>query len=467
MTSTEPWDDERLTAAFAAYVGSAPPADGLAASTSDAVRGQRRATRAWWRRPIPALLAGGTAMVALVLGVQLLGGSPDRAPGTGTPPESAAPTVPSDDAATVEPIGDVRGGWLVTFPTTSDLSRTVTVIDRTGTLLDVRLATVDERRRLPLDPPAMTSLVLDETTTLVGWGGSLCELEQGLEVTDTAARTLTLSGRADALCRAALVTTAIVLLWSEPVADVRVTDARAADPFPTAVAGVPTMRVADALAVRAEDDDREIAVKGWLTLDARSDCGSSDLGPLLDPGCRSPARAGTLRGEDGDDQLRFVTPGPDDLVTAADEAPVVLIGHFDDARAVACPDVVACRDTLYVDAVWVDGRQTAGHWSWAEEGATPPFTPDVINRLLPSVPSQQTLSVGTLDGARLPLLEPMAAGSRAASEPWVWHVTRLVEDRIRTYVVTHAQALAFVETADRRYFQEMADGRFVELTAGD
>jgi hypothetical protein len=377
-------------------------------------------------------------------------------------PSQAAPSSPS--GATVQPIGDVPGGWEVTIPGAVS-TRRITVIDRSGSLRRVRLPTEAEGRSLPIDGTGMTSSAIDGTTTLVGWGGTLCEPMLGLEVTRPGGNTsLTLTGDSESLCRSALVRTHLVLEWAEAPGDIRMSDARGPAAFPDEVAGLAVREVGSAIETRGIDrDDREMAVKGWFTLDARSDCGAADVGPLLDPGCRSPARAGTLYREDREG-IRFVTPNPDDLVEAADGAPVVLVGHFDDPRAAVCGDEAACRDVFVVDGLWIDGRLTEGSWSWVEDGSEPPFTPDVIIRLLPGLhPDERVVSFGALRGADLAVLEPRAAATPAASSAWVWHVTRLDEGRIRTYVVTESQAQKSIESGERRYYQEMADGTFVEL----
>ncbi len=365
---------------------------------------------------------------------------------TGTPPGPDVPLLPNDDDATIEPIGDVRGGWMATFRTNTDLSRTVTIVDRTGTLLDVRLATDDERTALPLEV-GMHAVALDPTTTLVGWSGSLCELAQGLEVTDPdGARRLTLIGYADALCRAAEVTTALVMVWSEPVGDVRVTDDRSAHAFPTAVAGLATQPVSVALPIRDADDAREVAIKGWLTLDPRSDCGDGAVRPLLDPGCQSYARTGVLSDADGTTSIRFVAPNPEAVVVGDGGAPVVLVGHFDDRRAVDCPDVATCRDTLVVDAVWAGGRLTTGAWQRPREPSGPPprATRDLVDQTIQDLvpgPAPQILGVAALDGDALAELEPITDGTAFAAEPWTWHVTVLVDDQVRTYLLEDDQLL--------------------------
>ena len=301
----------------------------------------------------------------------------------GTPP-SAGNATPSPTAfgATVRPVGDVPGGWEVTFRD-GEASRGVTVIDRTGTLLDVRLPTAEEARSLPIDATGMQWTALDANTSLVGWGGTPCELELGLEVERLDSISLGLTGRAEALCRSKLMTSRLVLVWAEAPGDLGLTDARGSTAFPATAAGLPVVPISEATAIRDTADDHEVAIKGWFSLDPRSDCGASDVGPLLDPGCRSPARAGTLVGADGGDGIRFVTPNPGDLVAATDGSPVVLVGHFDDPRAEACANPTGCQDVLFVDSIWIDGRLTSGHWSWGVDGSSPEITADVINRLLP------------------------------------------------------------------------------------
>ena len=189
----------------------------------------------------------------------------------------------------------------------------------------------------------MHAVALDPTTTLVGWSGSLCELEQGLEVTDPdGARTLALIGYADALCRAAEVTTALVLVWSEPVGDVRVTDDRSAHAFPTAVAGLATQPVSVVLPIRDADDAREVAIKGWLTLDPRSDCGDGAPRPLLDPGCQSYARTGVL--SDADGNYVYIINAKNEV-----ERRAIKIGTVDDA-GVTIAEGLSGREAIVLSA---------------------------------------------------------------------------------------------------------------------
>jgi hypothetical protein len=390
----------------------------------------------------------------------------------GTPPGPDVPLLPNDEDAVVRPIGDVRGGWEATFGTNTELVRKVTIVDRTATVFDVRLPTDEEARLLPIDGPAMQAAPLSPTSTVVGWGGSLCELESGLEITDATTPMLTLSGRSDALCRMALATTRLVLEWSVDRDDVALTDARRSDAFPTAVAGLIVQPVGEAIKIRDADDDREIAVKGWIRPAAVRDCGESADPPLLDPGCRSGIVSGDLVGADGVETIPFVSPMPLDIPIVHD-APVVLVGHFDDRRAAACPvdRRAACQDAFVVDAIWSDGRLSAGVWELATDPsvAGPSATRDAVARAIRKIgpgPGAQVLSVGQIRGPDVIDVEPAAIGTELADTNWVWHVTVLFGSEIWTYLLPDGDLAEFVASGTVRGYQ-IFDGGLQAFTAID
>jgi hypothetical protein len=356
----------------------------------------------------------------------------------GTPPDDL-PVSDVDDSATVRPIGDVRGGWEATFGTNTDLVRKVTIVDRTGTLLDVRPPTDEEAQQLPIDGPTLLAARLGATSTIVGWGGSLCETETGLEITRGQPPMLTLRGRSDAVCRSALTTTRLVLDWSGERDDVGLTDARGAHAFPTAVAALVVLPVGEAIAIRDTDDRRELAVKGWIRWEARTDCGASEDRPLLDPGCQDAAARGHLVGADGVETIRFVVPTSLEL-PSEDGAPVVLVGHFDDRRATQCGNRVdVCQDAFVVDATWVHGSLTSGAWQRPVDADPPRATRDLVNRTMRDIVQgldPRLLAVGAIRGAELEEIEPAVDGSSLATERWVWHLTMLLGDRVRTILIT-------------------------------
>ena len=121
MSEREPWDDDRLAAAFAARAddpAAATPAD-LATTTIQLIRDTAASSRGWHQgtRPIVALL--GVAVVVAVVAAVTLGPrlSADRGAATAPPATLPASTVPIDGSASpVASASRERGGLVGVRP---------------------------------------------------------------------------------------------------------------------------------------------------------------------------------------------------------------------------------------------------------------------------------------------------------------------------------------------------------------
>jgi hypothetical protein len=240
--------------------------------------------------------------------------------------------------------------------------------------------------------------------------------------------------------------------------------------FPTEVAGLPVMTVAAATDVQAHDgDDRELAIKGWLkpTFERGPMCiESSAPGPVLLSSLCSPIRRMILDDQrEGDGNAITVVipnPIPNDLGVAT---PVIAVGHFDDRRVSQCHETAqqACKDTFMVDGLWINGDLPDRDWIWVpRDGATPPAeaTPDSVARTISSAGSSddsQVLSVGLISGPELQILEPVTAGTALATAPWVWHVTLLSDDRVRTFLISDDDAVARREGRSNEWWEVIGD----------
>lgn len=146
--------------------------------------------------------------------------------------------------------------------------------------------------------------------------------------------------------------------------------------------------------------------------------------------------------------------------------PVVLVGHFDDRRALGClvEQETACKDVFWVDTAWVNGDPPPRDWTApTSDEPTPTFTHDEAWRRVadPDAASLIPLSVGLIPGSMLGTLEPASVGHIAA-EPWIWHVAALEPSsgRVRTFVIPDS----LLQHRDGIVFYEI-DGNEVLVTA--
>ena len=163
--------------------------------------------------------------------------------------------------------------------------------------------------------------------------------------------------------------------------------ASATDVFPAEILGLPAIAVSEALARRdAGPDDTALAVRGYFS---RPNVGV-DISCPATPAKISPVQSRCP------DAVTWLTEGPEQLWSLGDAGwqvrepdgpglnpivrfdvpfempahrnngrpaplPVVVLGHFADRRAAACPgaSIEACRRAFVVDALlWADGRPT-------------------------------------------------------------------------------------------------------------
>ena len=152
--------------------------------------------------------------------------------------------------------------------------------------------------------------------------------------------------------------------------------------FPAEASGKPILSVSDALAIQGRDDASEIAVAGWFQQPLALPCPAPRVPPvpiiegpctysgwlMADPESiiRSIANGLATQGPVGPAfQTAFDGPGMDWAIPLprtgnSMPTPVVLIGHFDDPRAVGCQpeNHQECSDRFVVTAVdWANGVQ--------------------------------------------------------------------------------------------------------------
>jgi hypothetical protein len=416
----DPWDDERLRAAFAARASRASAAD-LATTTITALRA-RPARQPVWRR----MLARAAAAAVIVIGVtsgfaMLLNGDRGASGLFRDGPKPDLKTFDSGEFAFEYPADWLGYDTTVAFSGGSSIAvlGTQPVESRCGDERHVDVNCVYEQPLEPgdirvfvgtgafrggtvLDPPDIEN----GTTTRHTVAGMPAVLDEYDPQPDSFYREdLSLSW---SIGRPGLLSNVIriELRAREPVgrrprsvvAEVRAAldsliasfrfDAAAlaspADPWAgkTAV-GLPTISVSDAIAIRDTGVvDREIAVHGWFHPIPPTSCPAPLEPPTspVQPVC--PDQFVWLTEES--ESLTIVEPNgmtgrpaaspaihPDmDLVDRrwfprlpaqglAIPVEVVFVGHFDDRRSVACPqdEEVACRDRFVVDRVdWVNGE---------------------------------------------------------------------------------------------------------------
>jgi hypothetical protein len=160
----------------------------------------------------------------------------------------------------------------------------------------------------------------------------------------------------------------------------RTSPASPAASFPVDANGLEVMTVVDAIRVRNADDARDIAVSGWFQAPFANSCPAPivPLVPVIEGPCALTGflmaepesivhvRANSMEtsGPTGSAiETVFEGPGTDwarPLPREGDSVPtpVVLIGHFDDARAAGCQpeNQETCRDRFVVLIIaWADG----------------------------------------------------------------------------------------------------------------
>ena len=420
-TPREPWDDDRLDAAFAARAATVATPLSIVA---------RRRSRPW--RPTPGrssagrwrLLAIAAAVVVLVVGSVGIGGRllPD---GSGPAGGVRVLDGPTPDLRTLDAgefAFDFPAEWLVydASATGSGVSSiavlgTQAVEPRCGDARHVEINCVYEQ---PLEP--------GDIRVIVGTGGyrggtvlDRADIENGTTTRQTVAGMPAILDTFDvqpdsyyredlslawSIGRPGLLSNVVTIEvrarggegWSSIVTEARAaTDAiiasfrfSGAQPDPTEppavdAFGLPIISVDEAIAIRDGGiDDRELAVRGWFGPIPPISCPAPATWPVtpVEPNCpdqfvvsmRDPQPLVTVSSAS---MIARAPTGPsiqvdlDDLdqawqpslptVGPSQPIEIVVVGHFDDRRSFACPAAVeqACRDRFVVDRVDLVGGQ--------------------------------------------------------------------------------------------------------------
>jgi hypothetical protein len=255
--------------------------------------------------------------------------------------------------------------------------------------------------------------------------------------------------------------------------------------FPTEVLGLQTIAVPEAIARRDQlADDTELAVRSyWYRVPIVSACVPRPVPPpVLLSGCNDQslwltAAPAPLLGPppDGIYDMPPADPSIQPLLresvnwgTAGREPltgdPVVVVGHYHDRRARACPDASrsACENQFIVDAVLDPANPQLGPEVLDSPGFKPVASPSEIRQLMTWTTDRDgalLLSAYPTSGESVPGVEPMAAlAPDLTSAPIVWVVRYLdlqgdSRPRVQTLLVIDAAGTAlnngiYVPTAD-------------------
>jgi hypothetical protein len=372
MTDGRPpadWSDERLAAAFQDRASGRPTPVHLASTTMDRVgRGTRE------RRTQPRLLWAGA--LAAVIAVAVI--STATLLQTGRPTPDRTEVAASTGSPTVEPTPSTRAA----SPKTIALQYTVgahrvavEVVDGSGRLIAARTTTsADDSGLMPHELRA--AAVEGKPDQLrIEWIGGACDGTLRLTIADDV-RTVdatTVSGTLDPemFCPLGGSPRGVVLTFDGPVAANEVaivgdSPLPVLEPVGSTWVGEP-ISVAEAIEHRNYAlDDTELAIKGWAWQPALVASCTLQL-----PG--SPVRAGC------GDNIRWISDGYPEAATTGpfaqppppalqllvrqetyaqiplppQPAQVIVMGHFDDHRAAACPpgQFDVCRQNFVVDAI--------------------------------------------------------------------------------------------------------------------
>jgi hypothetical protein len=495
-TQSEPWDDDRLAAAFAARATRAATPGDLAGATSAALRTRPSSSLAWRRLLAPAAVV--ILAVGAVSGGIALVGEQHGSSGVVEFVEGPSADVKTLDAQ--EFAFEYPADWLGydSFAPGPELSSvavlaTVPVEARCGDERHVDIRCVNER---PLHPGEIRMNV--STGTALNWsfadrpdigngttrhlqvagrpaildvdaGGNdyygadqslHLYVERPVEGTEFVMVDL-ISRDHPAAAIEAVMQQVIRTFWIEDAAIPASTDPWAG----REAIGLRIMSVYDAIPIRdAGDHDREIAVHGWFSEIGPMSCPYTAATSPVQPVCpdqftvlmaepeslmtreanggfsgREPAGPAIqidLDDLDGTWRPGLPDPGP------AIPVEIVVVGHFDDRRSTACPvDLeAACRDRFVVDRVQVvNGEEQPTSLVDLAAGPGKPF--DEVQRVIDVVrPDVAILSAVHVEGSDLGRVEPILADRRGGlvQEPAVWVVRALDLGALATYLFVDA-----------------------------
>jgi hypothetical protein len=238
--------------------------------------------------------------------------------------------------------------------------------------------------------------------------------------------------------------------------------------FPTEVAGLPIITVSEALAVRATNGAQELAVAGWYQWSGPMFCAMYRPVPLsfMEGDC---AISNQWMMETPEPLYRVVPAGIDSAgipsdtpvgpafnavfptvgppgVPRLDTFPgpplrVLLVGHFNDARASSCRNETpqTCLLRFVVDAVaWSgDAARVLPEWRDLRYATGPSPAGDPIARVRALEPTGTILNVAAVDGGGLDRIEP---GLDLPTDASYWIVTTIdtrgIDPVAGTFIVT-------------------------------
>ena len=394
---------------------------------------------------------------------------PDTSPPATTPPIAAPTPAPSAEGPST---GHVR---MLALPDGLVGSVRTGIEDQDDMLTGARIATPEELT--PSDAPLGRTLgltAIGDRELLIRWTGSVCDVSLVLQVIRPPADPnappvqLDLFGQREP-CDAIAIERGVVLTFRDPV-DPRTTssmDSQLVQTFPDEVLGLPVLDVEAAMTIQATpNDDRELAVASWFSPGPGLSCAPPSQASVspLQPGCGSDLnwlleRAEMLTFIDGPTTklVRPLGPGihphfagpplawPTTTTIERPPIPIVAVGHFDDPGATRCPakDLGWCRDLFVIDRVaWADGSEMSGIASDPDAVSTPD---EIQSRLDQVAPTSPTVGIWPIAGAGI-------GNGELAGHDWpevvlrskrVWIVTRLEDERLRTYVVLDDDPLVY------------------------
>ena len=252
----------------------------------------------------------------------------------------------------------------------------IIVTDHTGSLMEARPALMSEVPIAIQSAQGVRMTRVADGGTVVLWDGSLCDSDFSITIDADdpgPPDRMTVRSVAARACRTALIRRAVWLdLGPVNLDSIELRHDVAAAPAVPEALGLGVMDVQAALGVQARpDDDREIAVRGWISrLDPTTslclDFTESNGDELFfGNGCRADSLMATQDGTLDDPTLELVVgQGVSGSLPYGRRVEVVLVGHFDDRRSSGCSAAltIRCADMFWVDAVSLEGVSMSRDW---------------------------------------------------------------------------------------------------------